>query len=359
MRDQEKTPGVLLRQLRETLGYNLKDWATIFDTKTAVIEAIESGNEVPDDFLVALLQWFLEGLEHPQNPTQVLPEGWEDDLPNAISVLLNSITHKNEILEDLQDAYNLQQKIIDYNNTRAKDYQQQILNYLEMISQQNDKIKALEAVKETDKKTTSFKIINKVALTTFCVMIVAILFYHSNGLNLFYQQPTVQQIKPMVWKNDILTVKLPLIVTEKEKTPAVIYNPPQKMVTTVAQKDEPKQAKVLGKKVDSITTSKPTGLNQNLANLLANNTERNNYLVEKYSSPKGKTILRFNNTSQQPMIIVLRNYLQQVVYRDTIKTKHHLLDTEKFTPGKYNYWVYFDRDKNYTHTGQVVIDTKK
>ena len=358
MRDQEKRPGELLKQLRETLGYNPEDWATIFDTETSTIQAIEAGSEIPNNFLTALLQWFLDGLEHPQNPTQVLPEGWEDDLPNAIGVLLNSIEHKNAALEDLQDAYDLQKKVIAHGNERAKGYQQQILNYLEIIRQQNDKIKALEGIKEVDQKTSNFKTINKLSVIAFFVMVASILFWHANQWAL--DQQIASQIKPMVWNNEVISVKLPVPITEKEvKLPLPSSETRSKSVKRWIQKIELKPSKALGKKVDSITTPKPIGLNKKLANLLANNAERNNHLLEKYSSPKGKTILRFNNPDQKPMIIILRNYLQQMIHRDTVNTKYHLLSTEKFTPGVYNYWIYFGQDKNYTHTGEIVIDAQK
>ena len=248
MRDQEKRPGALLKQLRETLGYNPEDWATIFETDTSTIQAIETGSEIPSDFLTALLQWFLEGLEHPQNPTQVLPEGWENDLPNAVGVLLHSIEHKNAALEDLQDAYDLQKKVIAHSNERAKGYQQQILNYLEMIRQQNDKIKALEGIKEVDQKTARFKAIGKVSMVIFFVMLAGILVFHFDQLKI--EQQAAQPVKPMVWDDEVLTVKLPLPETKKKAKPPLTRktNVPSYTAPIMARKSEVLASKVAEKK---------------------------------------------------------------------------------------------------------------
>lgn len=367
MRDQEKRPGELLKQLRETLGYNLEDWATIFDTEAVIVEAIESGGEIPHDFLTGLLQWLLEGLKHPQNPTHIFPDGWEEDLPHAIETLLDAIKRKDALLKDLQEACDIQKQIIDYNKEQSKENQERMLGYLETITQKNDQIKTLEEVQKTeqkiDKKIIHLTVINKVTLIVFFVLLASgILFYQVDQAKPMY--PIAQRVKPMVWDDGALTIKLPVLKRNQKTEASVAFLEPQpKTVKTLTHKNalKPSPAKssqILSKKVD-LTTTKPIGLNKDLANLLANNTERNNHLVEKYSSPEGKTILRFNNPDQKRMVIVINNHRQEEIHRDTIKTKHHLLDTEKFTPGVYNYWIYFGQDKNYTHTGEVVIDLQK
>jgi len=339
MRDQEKRPGELLKQLRETLGYNPEDWATIFETETSTIQAIEAGNEIPDDFLTALLQWFLDGLEHPQNPTQVLPEGWEDDLPNAIGVLLGSIEHKNAALEDLQDAYDLQKKVIAHGNERAKGYQQQILNYLEMIRQQNDKIKALEGIKEVDQKTIRFKAINKISMVAFFVMLAGILCWHADQWWTLDKQ-VAAEIKPMVWNNEVISVKLPVSAIEKRvRSPltrqiSVPNDPPQ----ITARKREVLAKPIAKKKPE--TKNNVKGVNEGLLDLLAVDSERKIPDPKKYISDKGEVVLKFENPSKKTMVITIDNQILEEIHRDTTQSHQYLLDISKYKIGRYFYRVY-------------------
>jgi len=362
MRDQEKRPGELLKQLRETLGYNLEDWAIIFDTEAVIVEAIESGSEIPHDFLTGLLQWLLEGLKHPQNPTHIFPDGWEENLPHAIETLLDAIKQKDALLKDLQEACDIQKQIIDYNKKQSKENQERMLGYLETITQKNDQIKTLEETQKvgqkTNKKIIHLTVINKVTLIVFFALIASgILFYQVDQAK--PTQQVAKRVKPMMWDDGALAIKLPVLKRNQQtKASVALLEPQPKVVKTLTHKNALKPSEALSKKVD-LTTSKPTRLNESLQLLLDNDLVSRSRLVEKYTSPEGKTILRFNNPDEKPMIIILNNSLQEEVHRDTTEHKHYILDTEKFTPGKYYYWIYFDQDQSNKHSGDVVISQKK
>lgn len=357
MRDQEKKPGELLRQLRETLGYNLEDWAIIFDTEAVIVEVIELGGEIPHDFLTGLLQWLLEGLKHPQNPTHIFPDGWEKDLPEAIETLLNAIKQKDALLKDLQEACDIQKQMIEYHKQEAEAYQGRIVDYIDLIGKKNAQIKTLEEIQKaeqkTDKKTMPLTVGHKVTLIVFFALIASsILFYQAKPSPL-----VAQRVEPRVWNNDALEIKLPLLKRNQQtKASVALLEPQPKVVKTLTHKNALKPSVTLSKKADA--TTKPTRLNESLPLLLDNDLVSRNKLVEKYTSPEGKTILRFNNPDQKPMIIILNNSLQEEVHRDTTEHKHYILDTEKFTPGKYYYWIYFDQDQSNKHSGDVVISQK-
>lgn len=333
MKDQRKQPGALLKELRKRLGYSIEDWANVFDTDPVVIASIEAGHEMSAEFLVALIGWIINGLEHPQTPTEILPDGWEDNLPLAISTLLRTMEQKNLLIADLQNTHNIQKTIIEQDKAAIKGHHSQIENYLQLVAQQHEKIKSLEEVQQVEEKTSKAKGASAALMGIVMLLTGGLLFNIIDNIQqtppraLVAEQPVaVRQIAPLkviTKPRQVPPQPAPKLTLRKVATPKKV---PVLSKPVVKQKPEKKQA--------------TKGNNSELFNLLVVNADRTIPEPQKYTSEKGESILKFNNPTKEKMVIVINNQAQQEIHRDTTQSQQYLLDVSKYVPDNYYYWMY-------------------
>lgn len=341
MKDQEKQLGALLKTLRQQSGYTTEDWAAIFNIHPATIARIERGQELPQEFLVPLIKWIV------QSPPPTAPL-----LPKAVPTVLGNIELKTSKLHQLEQALRLQAHMMQRTKDNVKTHARHVQYYEQLIDGYRATIAELEQKQAPapQRKPRAPHRSRKWAWGLVSVMAGGLFGYFLEAGA--PQSPLVARARPALRPGD-WAHQVRVMAPRAPKAGAPLPPPRVAALTRLA----PPKAVVQSKAAKP--RSPVVGVNRGLTHLLAHHTERNNHLIDKYASPQGKTILRFNNPDQKRMVIVMNNHRQEEIHRDTIQTKHHLLDTEKLRPGVYHYWIYFGQDKNYTHTGKVRIDLQK
>ncbi len=127
--------GLLLKQLRQKLGYSLEEWAAIFETTPTIVASIEFGQEMPDIFLTHLIGWFNKTLEHPQKPTYV-----SSQIPETLADWF-----KPDYLPNDQETQNLRSRVLAIVKKEMVHYKRQIEFYMQMITEQRADLEIKEA----------------------------------------------------------------------------------------------------------------------------------------------------------------------------------------------------------------------
>lgn len=352
MRDQDKQLGILLKKLRTHLGYSLEDWAQIFDIDPVIAASIEAGYEIPKDFLITLVKWFINDLEHPQKSTEVLPDGWQNNLPDAIQTLLDLVEEKEALIKDLQHSHEIQKKTIDQSELHTQGHHRQIENYLKIVSKQQEKITALEKLQSIKDKTSKNLFLKPLLVGIVLLLIGGALFHFTN-----YQLSKQTTLVALAVKAPTLSKQLPYKVKLKQANKS--FTPRKTYTKSYSKKITPKKTLSLGK---PLLAEKPQSLkriNQGLSDLMATNNTRQSHTPEKFISTKGQLILKFNNPHQQKITIVVNNAQQRKVRETTTKATHYLLDTDQLPQGKYYYWVYVFPEITYQGSGSFVVSGNK
>lgn len=368
MKDQKKQLGVLLKKLRKQAGYTIEDWAAIFNTEPTIIASIELGQELPQEFLVALLKWMIASLEQPHSTTQILPKGWPKELPKAVNTVLGSIELKDSKLKQLEQALRLQEQIIERTKNNVKVHTNQVKNYEELIDTYQATIDDLKKKQEEKKypanqPLSKYKNSNRLlpavllllGFTSILFVLMPYLFPHEKPI-LSLQKRMAHQEIPLIRKRQILT-KMPKKKKKGNHTSPVqaLASKRRKQIKTLT----PLSEKIVAKNAPQSKNKLISGANQGLSDLLALNGERKKKLHEQYISNQGKTILKFNNADKKKMVLVINDSNQKEIYRDTIQSREYLLDIGGYLPGKYYYWMHHFPNTNSKRDGTFVVKAKK
>lgn len=364
MKDQEKQLGTLLKKLREQVGYSIEDWAAIFNTEPTIIASIELGQELPQEFLVALIEWIITSLEHPQS-TQILPTGLQDKLPKVINTVLGSIELKDSKLRQLEQALRLQEQIIERTRDNVKAHANQVKSYEELLDTYRATINDLEQKQAVDQRLSRYKRINRMLPAMLLLLCsVGALFILMPQLfpgevtpkpALSLQKRITHQQVPLIRKRQILT-KMPQKKQHNNISPVqALASKRRRRIKTLP----PLSEKIVAKNTPQSKHQVISGANQDLSDLLALNGERKKKLHEQYISNQGKTILKFNNIHKKKMVLVINDSNQKEIYRDTIRSREYLLDIGSYLPGKYYYWMHNFPNSDSGRDGTFVVKAKK
>jgi len=365
MRDQEKQLGALLKKLRKQAGYSIEDWAAIFNTEPTIIASIELGQELPQEFLIALIEWIITSLEHPQNTTQILPTGWQRKLPKAVNTVLGSIELKNSKLRQLEQALRLQEQIIERTKNNVKAHANQVKSYEKLLDTYRAKINDLEKKQVIDQKLSRYERISRILPTMLLLLCgVGALFILMPQVfpgevtpkpALSLQKRIVHQQVPLIRKRQIFT-KMPQKKESNNTSPVqALASKRRRRIKTLP----PLSEKIVAKNTPQPKNKVISGANQDLSDLLALNGERKKKLHEQYISNQGKTILKFNNIHKKKMVLVINDSNQKEIYRDTIRSREYLLDIGSYLPGKYYYWMHNFPNSDSGRDGTFVVKAKK
>jgi len=374
MENQAKQPGKMLRQLREKLGYQLEDWAAIFDTTPTIIASIELGHEMSEEFLVALIAWMIQTVEHPQKDTYILPQDWQKNLPETVDKFLVTLSLSGKLPDDLKSTYEIQKRALHNANEENRNYQKKIENYLQILAQQEEYLdeqqeqieQQEEQILKQEQQITDLKkgkIIDKqiIRFQGFSKVLQGVLLFLVGGfLFTFIPQWLPEQSTSMeAFSLEGMTAQrdLPIPPTEKIKKAKSPSSSLSKSFL-VAKRSKPlaHQVKPQQKVVENKNKHE---LNNDLFNLLAVNSERTMPVPQKYISKKGKTFLKFENMSKTTVIIAICDDKQQEIRRDTVKNTLFFLDVNAYTPGKYYYRMFTPSQRTEKKIGSFIIENKK
>jgi DNA-binding XRE family transcriptional regulator len=353
MDNQDTQLGMLLKELRTRLGYSIEDWARIFDVEPIIIASIEAGHEMPQGFLIALVQWFMDGLEHPQTPTEILPNGWQKNLPDTIQTLVNAVEQRDALIEELEETCSLQKQTIAQSKVHTEGHHRQIEGYLKIVSKQQDKIKALEQEKQGKYETYRMRRVGY-ALVCICLFLLGGgAFGYLDYLHTKQPMAVGRSLDEPVIVGQVSVAGTKAIVDKKEiqvepghsnNYRLVIAQSKAKAVVS-DEAAEPLLAKMDGEE-------KIAG-NEKLLSLLSG-VNKGAGLVVEVDCGDDEALFRFKGVDSSRVVIsIVRQADQQRVFSDTTQLKTYVLKMKGKGFGKCFYQAYALDDINHVVTGRL------